>query len=237
MSARLRSKPAPAVCVLGGESSGKTTLSIALHHVLTHSHGLRVLLVPEYLRGWCSTQQRAPRAHEQAAIANEQSRRIKEARSTPGTHLVIADTSALTIATYSALYFADQGLLPNALNAQSAFDITLLMGLDLPWQPDGLLRDGSAYRSEADTLLRREMQGRGIPFQTVYGSGEQRLQNTLRALTPLLAPLLGQAPVATDAWRTEGRPGWQCEACSDPDCEHRLFSRLLPQNTSARDKP
>lgn len=27
------------------------------------------------------------------------------------------------------------------------------------------------------------------------------------------------------------RPLWRCDACSDPDCEHRLFQRLLAQRT------
>lgn len=237
MSVSLRPCPAPVVCLLGGESSGKTTLAQALHHALTQIHSLRVALVQEHLRAWCEVQQRAPYAHEQAAIAQEQTRLIEAAQTVPGVQLVIADTSPLSVAVYSALYFADESLLPSARIAQRSFASNLLMGLDLPWQADGLFRDGSAHRDNADALLRHELQSHRLPFQTVYGTGEQRLHNALRALAPILTPLLGQAPVTTDGLRTQGRPGWECEACSDPECEHRLFTSLLKHSATTRETP
>lgn len=218
---------APVVSLLGGESSGKTTLANALHHWLIERQGLRVALVPEFLRIWCEKHRRAPLAHEQAAIAATQSQMIAAASASPDVQLVISDTSALTIAAYSELYFSDGSVWPTALHTQQSFDATLLMGLDLPWKADGLFRDSPTVRSEADALLRRELQSAGLAFQTVYGTHEQRLHNALRALSSLLTPLLGHAPVATNAVQTSGRPGWVCEACSDPDCEHRLFTALL----------
>ena len=218
---------APVVCLLGGESSGKTSLATALHDALAQRHGLRVALVPEHLRIWCEEHQRVPLAHEQAAIAATQSQWMNKARATPGADLVVCDTSALAIAAYSELYFNDRSLWPCALQTQRSFDATLLMGLDLPWQADGLFRESPDMRAATDALLRRELQGAGLPFQTVYGTKGQRLNNALRALSPILTPLLGQAPVATNRLKTAGRPGWICEACSDPDCEHRLFTDLL----------
>lgn len=237
MTSPVRPEPAPIVCLLGGESSGKTTLSQALHQCLTVTHGLRVALVPEHLRTWCEARQRAPKAKEQAAIAHEQTRLIHEAQSAPGVQLVIADTSALSVAAYSALYFSEETLFASALHTQRCFAATLLMGLDIRWEADGLFRDGPALRAKADTLLREQLDGRSIPYQTIYGSGEQRLRSALRALTPVLSVLLGQAPVATDDWRTQGRPGWVCEACSDPDCEHRLFTGLLKKPSIASEIP
>ncbi|MEX1166908.1 MAG: ATP-binding protein [Hydrogenophaga sp.] len=237
MTAPARTTLPPVVCLLGGESSGKTTLSTTLCGSLKQHHGLSVAGVSEHLRIWCERHQRAPRANEQAAIACEQTRQIQEAQASPGVQLVIADTSALTVAAYSALYFADPTLLPPALATQSLYASTLLMGLDLPWRPDGLFRDGPAHRADADTLLRRELQAQRIPFHAIYGTGDQRLRNALRALTPILSPLLGQAPVSTDELRTQGRPGWVCEACSDPDCEHRLFSKLLSNHATASNAP
>ena len=222
---------AKVVCLLGGESSGKTTLAKALHQWLTERHSLRATLVPEYLRIWCEQQQRAPRADEQAAIADTQSQWIANASASPGVQLVISDTSALTIAAYSELYFNDRSRWPNALSTQQTFDATLLMGLDLPWMADGLFRDSPTIRAATDTLLRRALQGAGLAFQTVYGAHEQRLHNALRALSPILTPLLGEAPVWTAPVQTAGRPGWLCEACSDPDCEHRLFTSLIEKKT------
>ncbi|MEZ5700838.1 MAG: ATP-binding protein [Burkholderiaceae bacterium] len=228
---------APVITLLGGESCGKSTLALALHQRLAKHHGLRVALVPEYLRSWCQAHGRVPQSHEQDAIAAVQSRQIAEASATPGVQLVVSDSSALSIAAYSELYFQDTSLWHRALNAQSGYQATLLMGLDLPWVPDGLFRESVEFRNRADTLLRRALQGAGLPFQTVYGAANRRLHNALRALSPTLSPLLGHPPVPTDEAQVNRRPGWVCESCSDPDCEHRLFTGLLKAAPAAPSTP
>jgi nicotinamide riboside kinase len=217
-----------AVCValLGGESSGKSTLAQALERHLNDIHGLRAVCVPEHLRAWCEARGRAPHAHEQVAIADEQTRLIDRAKHAPGVDLVIADTTALMVAAYSALYFQDDTLLAPSLATQRACELTLLMGLDLPWTPDGLFRDSPAVRDATDSLLRRELQGAGIGFQTVYGQGDARLQQALRAVgTALGRPLVKEDPALANGLRP-----WSCDNCSDPDCEHRLFTGLLSRN-------
>jgi nicotinamide riboside kinase len=213
----------PVVCLLGGESTGKSTLAQALQHRLERAHGLRVLLVPEYLRSWCKEKGRAPKLDEQAAIAVEQSRRICEAAQQPGVDLVIADTSALVVAVYSEIYFADVSLLPNASAEQSRYALNLLMGLDLPWTPDSLFRDSPAIRDATDTLLRRELDAAGLPYQTIYGQQDARLQQALRAV----GRWLGRDLLPADQTLTEGRTPWRCDNCSDPDCERRLFTGLM----------
>lgn len=209
------------VALLGGESSGKSTLAAALQAAL-QQQGLRCTGVPEHLRRWCETAGRAPLAHEQAAIAAEQTRQIQLAQAAGG-DVVIADTTALMVAAYSELYFQDHTLWPAALAAQRGLGLTLLMGLDLPWVGDGLFRDSPAVRADTDTLLRRELQAAGLPFQTIYGLGPQRLHSALRAVGRALG-----RPLLPEDQRLRDRPGqWHCEACSDPDCEHRLFSALV----------
>jgi hypothetical protein len=60
----------------------------------------------------------------------------------------------------------------------------------------------------------------------VYGSGEERLHNALLAIDAAHARQ-GMAQTGAVAARLDGqtRP-WRCGKCSDPDCEHRLFSGL-----------
>lgn len=214
---------APVVTLVGGESTGKTTLSRKLAEHLSTRHGLRCRLVGEHLRHWCEQAGRAPLAHEQVALAARQAELIAEAAATSGTDLVIADTSALVIAAYSELYFDDRSLWADALDWQRDYDLTLLMGLDLPWVPDGLFRDSPAIRARTDQLLRQAMQSAGLPFLTIYGQSQDRLQQALRPIGRLL-----ERPVADDLpeWGL-GRARWRCENCSDPDCEHQLFRRLV----------
>jgi nicotinamide riboside kinase len=206
------------VALLGGESSGKSTLAQQLHAALSE-RGISTQVVPEHLRDWCERAGRAPHAHEQAAIATEQTRLIGSARA----QVVIADTTALVVAAYSELYFEDRSLWPAAVAAQRDMGLTLLMGLDLPWRSDGFLRDSPAVREATDALLRRELQAAGIGFQTIYGQGTLRLKAALGAI----GTVLGRQLLPDDPVLREGTGRWQCEACSDPECEHRLFRALL----------
>lgn len=213
---------AQVVTLLGGESTGKTSLALALTEALA-ARGVGVAHVPEHLRSWCEQAGRAPRADEQAALAREQARRIDLATGTRGTQLVIADTSPLVVAVYSELYFNDSSLVPEAIAWQRGSDLTLMMGLDLPWVPDGLFRDGPAIRDATDARLRQHLQTAALPFQTVHGLGPARSRQALRAI----GRLIGQDLADTDPSWMQGRRAWRCDTCSDPDCEHRLFSSLV----------
>jgi len=222
---------ATTIALLGGESTGKSALAQALCRHLNEVLHIPTVLVSEQLRHWCENMGRAPQAQEQAARAAEQTQCIEQTARWHGVELVIADTTSLVIAAYSELYFNDSSLLPAARADQQRYDLTLLMGLDLPWVADGLFRDGPAVRDATDTVLRRELQIAGVRYQTIYGKGPQRLQQALRAIAHHLGrPLLDDDP----ALRL-GRGRWVCDSCSDPDCEHRLFSQLIstepPRNT------
>ena len=145
---------------------------------------------------------------------------------------VIADTTPLMTAVYSHMLFDDDSLYPMALAHQALYDITLVTGLDLPWVADGLQRDGPHVRGPVDTLVRQALERAGIAYRVVYGQGHQRLNNALLALG---------LPGEDDAARTtrenaqfainEGRTVWQCNECSDPECEHKLFTGLLAKRS------
>lgn len=212
------------VTLLGGESTGKTSLARSIQQQLSQHTSLRTVCVPENLRQWCTLAGRAPQAHEQAALAEEQHRLIVAAtQGLPAPDVVIADTTPLVIAAYSELYFNDSSLLPAAITHQRGYHLTLLMGLDLPWVPDGLFRESPAVRDATDTILRRELQAAGLPFQTIYGKDAARLHQALEAV----GPLLGNSLVEADPVLAQGRVAWNCEKCSDPECEHRLFTDLI----------
>ena len=221
------------IALLGGESSGKSTLAEALIGALSPVINAPVLLAPEYLRQWCEAHGRAPLEHEQASIALTQVEQIEQsARIGDGpAPVVIADTTPLMVAAYSELYFGDDSLWNEALAFQRTCDMTLLMGLDLPWVADGLFRDSPAIRQATDDMLRRKLSDAGLTFQTVYGKGDDRLRHALRLIAPHLRRHYPDADpvVVTDSALIEGRGQWSCEACSDPDCEHRLFTRLMAE--------
>lgn len=211
------------IAVLGAESTGKTRLvgELAAH---LRAGGLHAVAVPEALRAWCEREGRAPRPEEQLAIARAQERQVDEAAAA-GAGFVVCDTSALMVLVYSGMLFEDDPLYRFALERQRGYDATLVTGLDLPWMPDGLQRDASQPREPVDSLVRSLLQRAGVAFHVVYGSGPHRLQGALAALASagVLPPEAAERPERGDA---RAAWVWSCEKCSDPECEHRLFSRL-----------
>ena len=163
------------------------------------------------------------RVHQGPFIAQAQAEAVLAC--TGGT--VLADTTPLMTAVYSEHFFGDAQLTADALAHQRLYSHTLVTGLDLAWQPEWL-RDSPEGRWPIDGLLRERLQGAGLDFRVVYGQGLARLNHALLAL--------GEAAEDEATWQqrqaaqfalNEGRTPWLCEKCSDPDCEHRLFTGLL----------
>ena len=199
------------VAILGAESTGKSTLAVALAEAL-RARGLDAVAVDEALRTFCDRHARTPRQDEQAALARTQTDHIAAAAAALA--VVVADTTALMIAVYSDLVFGDTSLYAEAEAVQRAYGLTLLTALDLPWQADGLMRDGPHVREPVDALVRAALARAGVGHAVVAGTGPARLAAALAAVERALAP-----PVDGPRWR------WTCAECGDPDCERHLLPR------------
>ncbi len=107
--------------------------------------------------------------------------------------------------------------------------ITLLMGLDTPCPAPE-----QARREAFDTQLRTMLAHAGVRYLVVYGQGAKRIANALKAIESIAkttlpasaCDLLEQKPLRLRAW--------DCEKCSDPECEHRLFSALTGRGAASR---
>ncbi len=200
-----------AICLLGAESTGKTTLAEQLVGAL-RERGLRAVMVAEYLREFCLQVQRMPTPEEQPGIAAEQQRRVEQARQMHD--VVVADTSGLMVSVYSELVYADRSLYPQALAWQRTYDLTLLTAIDIPWVSDGLLRDGPHVREPVDDMIRRALHEDRQPYSVVSGRGTDRLRSALGAFDRLLdRRAASSSDAGTGRWR------WVCPDCDDGDCE------------------
>jgi nicotinamide riboside kinase len=210
------------IALLGAESTGKTQLAqeLAAHW---KARGCKVAVVAEVLREWCSRESRTPRPEEQPPIAQEQERRVDEAAASH--EIVIADTTALMVAVYSAMLFDDGALYRFALQRQREYDLTLVTGLDLPWVADGLQREGAHGREPVDALVRAALARADVSYRVVYGVGEQRLISALAAIRSAV-PRLRDQGASESAATSSAKWVWRCDKCSDPDCEHQLFATL-----------
>ena len=206
------------VAVLGAESTGKTALAQALVQALA-VEGRRATMVEETLRHFCDAQGRTPRIDEQAGIAAAHTAAIEAAAAAH--EVVIADTTALQTAIYSDWVFGDRSLYAGAETWQrDAVDLTLLTALDLPWQADGLQRDGPQVREPIDGLIRTALQRAGVGYAVIAGEGAARHEAALAAVHRLWLP----RPEAGDAARAP-RWQWVCERCGDAGCERHWLAR------------
>ncbi|MDZ7653744.1 MAG: ATP-binding protein [Burkholderiaceae bacterium] len=173
------------IAVVGAECTGKTTLC----RQIAQRHG--GLWVPEALREFVDAQGRAPMVHEQPGLMADQIAREHaaqaEAQQRGGT-LVALDSAPLVTALYSRLYFDDSALLAAATDHHRRYDLTLLADTDLPWEPDGLQRDGPAMRIRFHALLVDWLTRESLGFIRIAGSDGARLAAALTAIDALDPP-------------------------------------------------
>lgn len=166
--------------VVGGESTGKSTLAAAL--------GMRLpaIVVPEYLRTWVERHRgQVPQPGEQAEImaahrAAEVSGML-EARRT-GLAWVVSDSGPLMTAVYSIQYYDDASLLPEAIESTMHNAWVLWCQGDFPWQPDPQ-RDGSQARATSQQLLAEIFAAHPeLPMLEVRGAFDARVGAVLHAI-------------------------------------------------------
>ena len=110
-----------------------------------------------------------------------------------------------------------------------------LMGLDgLP--PAGVTATGNGgadARERQDATLRDLLHMLGWTYVVFYGPPAARLRQAMALLEPAGAAMATAGPPAARPRPTNQRePAWGCEKCSDPDCERRLFQRLITQDNA-----
>jgi nicotinamide riboside kinase len=172
------------ICLIGAESTGKTMLAQAL------ARELACPWVPEYLREFCDAHRRTPRQDEQAMILETQMTRETtafEKAQELGCKFVLCDTAPLLTAIYSEYVFNDQSLYARAIGLHRRYVLTLLLEPDLPWIADGLQRDGEHVRAPITTLIRDQLQANAFAWQSISGSGHERVLAALHAIDAMYA--------------------------------------------------
>ena len=167
------------ICILGAESTGKTTLAQTL------ARHFDCPWVPECLRLFCQEQGRTPRRDEQAQLMAQQCQAELLARARAeqqGAPFVFCDTAPLLTAIYSNYIFSDTSLLPQGRSLHASYALTLLLAPDIDWVADGLQRDGEHVRAPVHRLIEQELAALALPFVQIAGVGDKRLVDALRAV-------------------------------------------------------
>ncbi|MCC7599364.1 AAA family ATPase [Janthinobacterium sp. FW305-129] len=161
------------VCVLGGESSGKTTLAQALAAHFDTSW------VAEYGRELWESQDGILRYDDLLRIGREQLRREAQA-AMAARRWLFCDTSPMTTYFYCVEMFgrAEQEL---AQLAEHRYDLVLLCAPDFPFIQDGTRRDGE-FRARQHAWYQAELARRGIAFIDVSGAVDDRVRQVAKVL-------------------------------------------------------
>ena len=164
------------ISVVGGESTGKSTLASAL------GAALPATVVPEFLRSWVDRHGRVPLPAEQITIMSahreSEASALLRASQTPRSW-VVSDSGPLMTAVYSIQYYDDSSLLPTALEWTTQSDRVVWCQDDFPWQPEPQ-RDGSHARSQSQQILAAIFaEYPELPMLAVSGSLEERVETVL----------------------------------------------------------
>lgn len=165
------------VVLLGGESSGKTTLARAL------ARSLGTDWVAEYGRELWERLRRTLTADELVDVAERQIALEEQAalgERGQSTGWLVCDTSPLTTLQY-CLY--DHGSAPPALQraARRHYDLAVVCAPDFEFVQDGCRRD-DAFRAAQHAWTCERVAALGLRSITVKGAPEQRLAAVLAAL-------------------------------------------------------
>jgi NadR type nicotinamide-nucleotide adenylyltransferase len=167
------------ICIIGAESTGKTTLARSLAERFSSPW------VPEYLRTFCDERGRTPLQQEQQLImemqvANET--RIARSANRAGAPYVFCDTAPMLTAIYSEYVFADTSLIERALLLHERYAFTLLLDNDIDWVADGIQRDGAHVRASIAKRIKQLLDQHGLQCANINGRNEARTNSAIDAL-------------------------------------------------------
>jgi HTH-type transcriptional regulator, transcriptional repressor of NAD biosynthesis genes len=184
MSPCVRAHFAKRVCIVGAESTGKTTMAKALgdHYQTTW--------VPEYGRmyfegRWKSLETDAWRTDEFVHIARQQNT-MEDAFARSCRKILFCDTDSFATSLWHERYVGKIAKEVDDVSAGRQCNLYFLADVDIPFVQDGL-RDGEKIRHSMHERFRQELERRKKPFVVLSGSHERRMKMAVEACDKLMA--------------------------------------------------
>jgi NadR type nicotinamide-nucleotide adenylyltransferase len=171
------------ICVIGPESTGKTTLARRL------ADWVATEWVPEASRVYAERKPEpltaddvGPIAREHMMLADVGAERARER----GSGLLILDTDLVSTVVYARHYYGSVPAWVERAERERRAALYLLCDVDVPWKPDGIRdrpmdREGM-FTSFVDALARRH-----VPVQRVRGDWDERWAIALDAVRNRIA--------------------------------------------------
>ncbi len=179
------------ICVIGAESTGKTTLARALADYYRtawvpefgRTYSEAKCIVPDYVK-WDTREFRFI-AETQNHLEDESARRCNR--------LLICDTNSFATELWHERYLGFRSPELAALSHPERYDLYLLTGDEIPFHQD-TIRDGEQIRHSMHLRFVEELKAQTVPSLLLKGPHEQRLQKAIAACDELLqrAPALAE---------------------------------------------
>jgi len=169
------------ICILGAESTGKTTLAAAL----ARAYG--VSWVPEYGRPYTEMgrDRDAPWTSEEFTRIARMQCWYEDCLATTTRRLLFCDTDAFTTALFHEVYLGEPTHTFDDL-VERRYDLFVVCGLDVPWRHDGIREFEEQRRWMQERYLER-VRSSGRPWLVASGQLEQRLDAAAGAVDAMLA--------------------------------------------------
>lgn len=168
------------VCILGAESTGKSTLARAL------AERYETVWNPEYGRPY--TEIGRPHGAPWTSFEFTHIARIhcfyEDFLATLASRVLFSDTDAFTTAVFHEVYLGRPATGFEDL-VERRYDLFLVCGLDVPWRHDGIREFEEQRRSMQERYLERAERS-GSPWRLLEGSRGRRLEAAAAAVDELL---------------------------------------------------
>ena len=173
------------ICIVGAESTGKTTLceKLAEHY--------QTSWVPEYGREYCAEKWKDGiitdnwSSEEFVTIATEQSRREDPAARTAN-KVLICDTDPFATTIWHERYLNKKSIEVESIASRRRYNLYLMTGDEIPFIQDGL-RDGEHIRHWMHERFIEELTKTNRPWVLVSGTLEERISQAVQYIDNVLS--------------------------------------------------
>lgn len=166
------------IAIVGPESTGKSTITqqLAKHY--------KTLWVPEYARYYCAALTEPCNLQDEINMFHGQVALEASILAIAEKDLIFCDTTFITVKIWSNEVFGETPQVVLDALPDYAYDLYLLMDIDLPWQEDPL-RDFPNKREHFMQIWHQELQGLNANYVVINGQKE-RLDNAISAVESFL---------------------------------------------------
>ncbi|OBQ55783.1 NadR-like protein [Halodesulfovibrio spirochaetisodalis] len=167
------------IVVTGSECTGKSTLAalLAEHYSVPYAQ--------EFLREYFIANNGVLTLADAVPVAKGQLQAELDVEAQQPLFL-LCDTNMLSSVVYNKYYYKENPEWIEAAFSERSYDLYLLCGIDVPWTDDGQ-RDRPQEREYMQSLFRKELDDRCLPYIEVQGAQAVRLSKAVAAIDSLLA--------------------------------------------------